>query len=166
MQRSITFTLFTWRPCSNFILQSIKYAYIFFSHSIKVISLVPYSKQKQSNCLKHQQTNSEVHLIYSVPWQGSPVPPGRGGPTIRSDPTIYIVIVSSGESRIIFLSERSSICQYPPKISAINVKKESRARLHLAHPVLYILKMQNTYGTFLKPPFQNQPKSVSASFRT
>ena len=54
----------------------------------------------------------------------------------------------SGESRIIFLPERSSICQYPPKISAINTKRQSRARLLLAHPVLYILKIQKTYGTF------------------
>jgi len=68
--------------------------------------------------------------------------------------------VCSGESRIIFFPERSSICQYPPKISAINIKKQSRARLLLAHPVLYILKIQKTYGTFWKPPFQNQPKSV------
>ena len=66
----------------------------------------------------------------------------------------------SGESRIIFLPERSSICQYPPKIWAINIKKQLRARLLLAHPVLYILKIQKTYGTFWKPPFQNQPKSV------
>jgi len=29
--------------------------------------------------------------------------------------------VVSGESRIIFLPERSSICQYPPKILAINI---------------------------------------------
>jgi len=49
---------------------------------------------------------------------------------------------SSGESRIIFLPERSSICQYRPKISAKNIKKQSRARLLLAHPVLYILKIQ------------------------
>ena len=69
-------------------------------------------------------------------------------------------VVISGESRIIFLPERSSICQYPPKISAINIKKQSRARLLLAHPVLYILKIQKTYGTFCKPLFQNQPKSV------
>jgi len=62
---------------------------------------------------------------------------------------IYIVqITTSGESRIIFLPERSSICQYPPKISAINIKKQSRARLLLAHPVLYILKIEKTYGTF------------------
>ena len=68
--------------------------------------------------------------------------------------------LSSGESRIIFLPERSSICQYPPKLSAISIKKQSRARLLLAHPVLYILNLQKTYGTFWKPPFQNQPKSV------
>jgi len=61
--------------------------------------------------------------------------------------------ISSGKSRIIFLLERSSICQYPPKISAINIKKQSRACLLLAHPVLYILKIQKTYGTFWKPPF-------------
>jgi len=30
--------------------------------------------------------------------------------------------ICSGESRIIFLPERSSFCQYPPKISAINIK--------------------------------------------
>jgi len=65
----------------------------------------------------------------------------------------YVLI--SVESRIIFLPERSSICQYLPKMSAINIKKQSRARLLLAHPVLYILKIQKTYGTFWKPPFQN-----------
>ena len=65
-----------------------------------------------------------------------------------------------GESRIIFLPKWSSIWQYPPKISAININKQSRARLLLAHPVLYILKIQKTYSTFWKPPFQNQPKSV------
>ena len=66
----------------------------------------------------------------------------------------------SGESRIIFLPERCSICQFRPTISAINVKKQSRARLLLAHLVLYILKVQKTYGTFWKPPFRNQPKNV------
>ena len=74
-----------------------------------------------------------------------------------------ILQIHSGESWIIFLPEQSSICQYTPKISAINVKKQSRARLLLAHPVLYILKIQNTYGTFWKPPFQNQPKRISHS---
>ena len=59
-----------------------------------------------------------------------------------------ICILTSGESRIIFLPERSSSCQNPPKISAINIKKQSRARLLLAHPVLYILKIQKTYGAF------------------
>ena len=67
---------------------------------------------------------------------------------------------SSGGSRIIFLPERSSICQYPCKMSAINAKKQSRARLLLTHPVLYILKIQKTYGAFWKPPFQNRPESV------
>ena len=66
----------------------------------------------------------------------------------------------NGESRIIFLPEGSSICQYPCKISAINIKKQSRARLLLTHPVLYILKIRKRYGAFWKPPFQNQPKSV------
>ena len=65
---------------------------------------------------------------------------------------IYFLVkdgdTTSGESRIIFLPERSSICQYPPKISAINKKKQSRERLLLAHPVLYIIKIQKTYGTF------------------
>ena len=79
-------------------------------------------------------------------------------PTSGFSGNIWFLI--SGESRIIFLPERSSICQYPPKISAINIKKQSRARLLLAHPVLCILKIQKTCGTFWKPPFQNQPKSV------
>ena len=57
-------------------------------------------------------------------------------------------VSASGESGIIFLPERCSICQYRPKLSAINVKKQSRARLLLAYPVLYILKVQKTYGTF------------------
>ena len=61
---------------------------------------------------------------------------------------VLLSVKPSGESRIIFLPERSSICQYPPKISAINIKKQSRARLLLARPVLYILKIQKTYGTF------------------
>ena len=77
--------------------------------------------------------------------------------------TICVRHLPSGESRIIFLPEWSSICQYPPKISAINVNKQSRAGLLLAHPVSYILKIQKTYGTFWKPPFQNQPKSVRLS---
>jgi len=72
----------------------------------------------------------------------------------------FWAVIRSGESRIIFLQERPSVCQYPPKISVINIKKQSRARLLLAHPVLYILKIQKTYGAFWKPPFQNQPKSV------
>jgi len=72
----------------------------------------------------------------------------------------YLWGLGSDESRIIFLPERSSICQYLPKISAINIKKQSRTRLLLAHPVLYILKIQKTNGTFWKPLFQNQPKSV------
>jgi len=42
--------------------------------------------------------------------------------------------ISSGESRIIFLPERSSIYQYRPEISAIVVKKQSRTRLLFAHP--------------------------------
>jgi len=40
------------------------------------------------------------------------------------------------------------------------VKKQSRARLLLVHPVLYILKPQKIYCTFWKQPFKNQPKSV------
>jgi len=74
--------------------------------------------------------------------------------------TRFKLLETSGENRIIFLPERSCICQNLPKISAINIKKQSRARLLLAHPVLYNLKAQRTYGTFWKPPFQNQPKCV------
>ena len=29
-----------------------------------------------------------------MPWQGSPVSPGRGGATIRRGPTMYIVLVN------------------------------------------------------------------------
>ena len=158
MQRSITFTLFTWRPCSNFILQSIKYAYIFFSHSIKVISLVPYSKQKQSNCLKHQQTNSEVHLIYSVPWQGSPVPPGRGGPTIRSDPTIYIVIVSSGESRIIFLSERFQYLSIPSQNFSHKCKKAIKSASTFGPPCVVHFKNAKYVRYILKTTVSKSTK--------
>jgi len=57
---------------------------------------------------------------------------------------IFLYILISDESRIIFLPERSSICQYRPKISAIIAEKQSRTRLLFAHPVavLYILKTQ------------------------
>ena len=65
---------------------------------------------------------------------------------------------SSGESRIIFLPERSSICQYPPKISAINIKKQSRARLPLAHPVWYILKNTKTVRYILKTTVSTSTK--------
>jgi len=44
-------------------------------------------------------------------------------------------IIHSGESRIIFLPERSSIFQCPPKLSAISIKKQSRARFFW--PTLY-----------------------------
>jgi len=71
-------------------------------------------------------------------------------------------ILISGESRIIFLPERSSIFQHPCKISATNVNKQSRARILLTQPVLYILKIQKTYAAFWKPPFQNQPNCTIA----
>jgi len=60
----------------------------------------------------------------------------------------YVLLKSSGESRIIFLPERSSIYQYRPEISAIIVKKQSRTRLLFAHPLLYILKTQKMYWAF------------------
>jgi len=56
----------------------------------------------------------------------------------------------SGESRIIFLPERSSIYQYRPEISAMIVKKQSRTRLLFAQPLLYILKTQKMYCAFWK----------------
>ena len=73
---------------------------------------------------------------------------------------LQLVLVISKCFRMIFLPERSSICQCPPKISDKNLKKQSRARLLLAHPSLHISNVQKTYGTFWKSPFQNQPKSV------
>ena len=64
---------------------------------------------------------------------------GRGAVDISTAASIQTRrAATSGESRIIFLPERSSICQYPPKISAINVNKQSRAGLLLAHPVSYV----------------------------
>jgi len=33
-------------------------------------------------------------VVYPVPWQGSPVPPGLGALTIHRGPTLYIVLVS------------------------------------------------------------------------
>jgi len=56
--------------------------------------------------------------------------------------------MGSGESRIIFLPERSSIYQYRPEISAIIVKKQSRTRLLFAHPLLYILITQKMSCAF------------------
>ena len=55
---------------------------------------------------------------------------------------------TSGESRIIFLPERSSTYQYRPEISPIIVKKQSRTRLLFAHPLLCILKTQKMYCAF------------------
>ena len=63
------------------------------------------------------------------------------------DCLLKLYMLVSGESRMIFLPERSSICQYRPEISAIIVKTQSRARLVLAHPVLYIVKTQKMYCT-------------------
>jgi len=56
--------------------------------------------------------------------------------------------IASDESKIMFLPERSTICQYRPEISITIVKKQWRERLPLAHPVLYILKTQKTCCTF------------------
>ena len=53
-------------------------------------------------------------------------------------------VFTCGESRIIFLPERFSICQYRPETSAIIVKTQSRARLVLANPVLYIVNPQKS----------------------
>jgi len=78
----------------------------------------------------------------------------------RENSETISIVKTSGESRIIFLPERSSIYQYRPEISAIIVKKQSRTRLLFAHPLLYILKTQKMYCAFRKYPFQNQAKSV------
>ena len=63
----------------------------------------------------------------------------------RNVQSLVAVIEELGNT---FVPDRSSICQYPPKISAINVNKQSRAGLLLAHLVSYILKIQKSYGTF------------------
>ena len=75
----------------------------------------------------------------------APLPPVGYGYDILF--CIQQALHTSGESRIIFLPERSSICQYRPEISAIIVKTQSRARLVLAQPVLYIVKTQKMYCT-------------------
>ena len=68
---------------------------------------------------------------------------------------------SSGESRIIFLPERSSIYQYRPEISAIIVKNQSRTRLLFAHPLLYnkkcIVHFENSH-------FKIKQKVLQATF--
>jgi len=55
----------------------------------------------------------------------------------------WVGFETSDESRIIVLPEPSSIWQYRQEISAIIVKKQSRARLLLAHTALHILKTRN-----------------------
>jgi len=74
------------------------------------------------------------------------------GPVPKSWPWV------SGESRIIFLPERSSIYQYRPKISAIIVKKQSRTRLLFAHPLLYISKTQKMHWHFENSHFKIKQK--------
>ena len=75
-------------------------------------------------------------------------------------------LMSSSESRIIFLPERSSICQYRPEISAIIVKTQSRACLVLAHPVLHIAKTQKNvlYKDFENNHFKINQKALWATF--
>jgi len=65
---------------------------------------------------------------------------------------------SSGESRIIFLPERSSIYQYRPEISAIIVKKQSKTRLLFAHPLLHISKTQKCCVHFENSRFKIKQK--------
>jgi len=72
-------------------------------------------------------------------------------------------VMTSGESRIIFLPERCSICQYRPKISAINVKNLSRGRLLLAHPILYILKAQKKCAHSENHHFKINQKALYAT---
>jgi len=67
-------------------------------------------------------------------------------------------LIFSGESRIIFLPERSSIYQCRPEISAIIVKKQSRTRLLFAHPLLYILKTQKCIVHFENSHFKIKQK--------
>ena len=71
---------------------------------------------------------------------------------------LYLTVICNDESRIIFLLKWPSICQYRPKISAITVKKQSRARLTLAHPVLYILKTQKNVLCILKTTISKSTK--------
>ena len=89
---------------------------------------------------------------------------GEGSP--RSSSGSSKMVPPSGESRIIFLPERSSICQYGPEISAIIVKTQSRARLVLAHPVLYIVKTQKNvlYKHFENNYVKINKKALWATF--
>ena len=76
------------------------------------------------------------------------------------------VLVISKSFRMIFLPERSTICQYPPKISTTNVKKQSRARLLLAHLVLYISNIQKTYVHSENHRFKINQKALGERLRT
>jgi len=82
------------------------------------------------------------------------------------DCLLKLYMLVSGESRIIFLPERSSICQYRPEISAIIVKTQSRARLVLAHPVLYIVKTQKMYCTTISKSTKRRYRLRSATCTT
>jgi len=66
-------------------------------------------------------------------------------------------VLISGESRIVFLPEQSSVCQYPPKISAINVNKQSRAGL-LCPPCIVHLKNTKNVRYILKTTISKSTK--------
>ena len=70
----------------------------------------------------------------------------------------------SDKSKILFLPERSTICQYRPEISTATVKKQRRERLLWAHPVLYLLKTQNTCCTFWNNHFEINQKALKATY--
>jgi len=72
--------------------------------------------------------------------------------------TFFISTISSDESRISLLPERSSVCQCRPEISAIILKKQSRACLLLAHLVLYIVKTQKNVLYILKTTISKSTK--------
>jgi len=53
-----------------------------------------------------------------MPWDSGPQSPGR-------EITKCVLVVTSDESKIIFLQERSTICQYRPESSTIIGKKSN-----------------------------------------
>ena len=84
-------------------------------------------------------------------WSGSTKGWSRAG-------SANLLICTSGESRIIFLPERSSICQYPPKISAINIKKSIKSTSTFGPPCIVHFKNTKNVRCILKTTVSKSTK--------